>query len=102
MRQLSLALLAFPLLAGPAAAENLACQTVNGRTVCVEGPGTLNCQTVNGHTTCTHSPTQRLCDTRKGRVVCPGVPSVGEDVVVDTRTGRVRVRTGNVEVDIDD
>lgn len=105
MRQL-FPLLVLPLLpflfAGPAPAESLACQTVNGRTTCVEGSGTLSCQTVNGRTTCTHSPTQRLCDTRHGRVVCPGMPSLGEDVVVDTRQGRVRVRTGNVDVDIDD
>ena len=100
MRQLSLALLILPLFAAPAAAENLACQTVNGQTVCVEGPGTLACQTVNGRTTCTHSPTQRPCDTSRGRVVCPGLPSLGEDVVVDTRTGRVRVRTGQVDVDV--
>lgn len=101
MRHLSLALLTLPLLSGTATAENLACQTVNGKTVCVEGSGTLACQTVNGRTTCTHSPTQTLCDTRSGKVVCPGMPSVGGDVVVDTRNRRVRVRTGNVGVDID-
>jgi hypothetical protein len=105
MRHLFLALLTLPLLpmallSHPATAESLACQTVNGKTMCVEGSGTLACQTVNGRTTCTHSPTQTLCDTRNGKVVCPGMPSIGGDVVVDTRNGRVRVRTGNVDVDV--
>ena len=101
----ALALLPLTLLTGPAAAENLACQTVNGQTVCAQGPGTLDCRTVNNRTTCTHSPTQTLCDTRNGRVACPGMPSIGpslsDDVVVDTRNGRVRVRAGNANVDID-
>ncbi|HYH39621.1 MAG TPA: hypothetical protein VD860_15465 [Azospirillum sp.] len=103
MRTLSLALLALPLLAAPAAAENLACQTVNGHTTCVEGSGTLSCQTVNGRTSCSHSPNQRIvCDTRKGRNACPSMPMLNEDVVVDTSNGRVRVRTGGVAVDLDE
>ena len=100
---LALPLLALPLLATPAAAENLACQTVNGHTTCVEGSGSLSCQTVNGRTTCTHSPNQRVvCDTRRGNATCPGLPSLNDDLAVDTRNGRVRVRTGGVTVDLDD
>jgi len=102
---LALPLLVLPLFTGTASAENLACQTVNGQTVCVEGPGALACRSVNGRTSCTHSPNQRVvCDTRQGRTACPSVPipQVGEDVVVDTRGGRVTVRAGGVVVDLDD
>ena len=41
-----------------AAAENLACQTVNGKTVCSRGSGTLTCETVNGQTACRRGPSQ--------------------------------------------
>lgn len=103
MPLLAATLLATALLSTPAAAENLACQTVNGHTTCVEGSGTLSCQTVNGRTSCGHSPNQRVvCDTRRGNTACPSLPMLNDDVVVDTRQGRVRVRTGGVTVDLDE
>ena len=37
----------------PAAAGTSACQTVNGQTVCMQGPGTMSCTTINSRTTCT-------------------------------------------------
>lgn len=36
----------------PAGAENLACQSANGKTTCTTGPSVLTCETVNGNTTC--------------------------------------------------
>ena len=85
MRPLFLALLL--LAAAPAAAENLACQTVNGKTTCVEGSGTLACRTVNGKTTCTHTPEQRVCEVKDGRVLCPS----GREVSVDLPRSRARL-----------
>ena len=41
-----------PFPAEPARADSLACQTVNGKTVCLRGSGTLNCVTVDGETRC--------------------------------------------------
>lgn len=81
--------LAFLVFATPAAAENLACQTVNGKTICVEGSGNLSCQTVNGKTTCSHSPQQRVCEVKDGRVLCPGMRD--RDVVVDLPPSRERL-----------
>lgn len=52
----SLAMPALPFLAAPVHAESLACQTVNGKTVCLRGSGTLNCVTVNGATRCSATP----------------------------------------------
>ncbi|QCG90715.1 hypothetical protein [Azospirillum sp. TSH100] len=43
-------------VATPVLADTLACQTVNGRTVCMRGSGTLNCVTHNGRTRCTTTP----------------------------------------------
>ncbi|HYG85470.1 MAG TPA: hypothetical protein VD978_04360 [Azospirillum sp.] len=108
MRHLSLAAGAVSalLFALPAGAENLACQTVNGQTVCARGPGTLECRTVNGRTDCTHTPAgpsaapPSPCETRQGRTVCRVLPGMSEDVIVERKDGRVRVRTGGVDVDV--
>lgn len=48
----TLAVLLLTGLPATAGAENLACQTVNGKTTCMTGPGVLTCETVNGNTTC--------------------------------------------------
>ncbi|CAO3408841.1 hypothetical protein [Azospirillum largimobile] len=44
------------LTATPAQAVSLACQTVNGKTVCMRGSGTLSCVTVEGRTSCSATP----------------------------------------------
>jgi hypothetical protein len=43
-------------VAAPVQADSLACQTVNGKTVCMRGSGTLSCVTLNGRTRCTATP----------------------------------------------
>lgn len=43
-------------LTAPAQAVSLACQTVNGKTVCMRGSGTLNCMTLDGRTRCSATP----------------------------------------------
>lgn len=53
-----------------AAAENLACQTVNGRTVCSRGQGSLSCQTINDKTTCVTGPGALTCETLNGKTTC--------------------------------
>ncbi len=65
--------LAVLLLAAPpqaAKAENIACQTVNGKTVCSRGQGSLACQTVNGNTSCATGPSALTCDTVNGTTTC--------------------------------
>lgn len=44
--------LLFAAMAAPVQAESLACQTVNGKTVCMRGSGTLSCVTLHGRTRC--------------------------------------------------
>ena len=56
-------------------AENLACQTVNGKTVCSRGQGSLACQTVNGNTNCTTGPSALTCDTVNGTTTCRRGPA---------------------------
>ncbi|MBP2292013.1 hypothetical protein [Azospirillum rugosum] len=56
------------LTAAPAGAENLACQSVNGKTVCSRG--TLSCQTLNDKTTCTTGPGVLSCETVNGNTSC--------------------------------
>ncbi|MBP2302103.1 hypothetical protein [Azospirillum picis] len=48
------------LAATPALADSLACQTVNGKTVCMRGSGTLSCRTVDGETRCTATSAQAM------------------------------------------
>ena len=43
----------------PAQAVSLACQTVNGKTVCMRGSGTLNCVTQDGRTGCSATPSDQ-------------------------------------------
>ncbi|CAO3443461.1 hypothetical protein [Azospirillum argentinense] len=72
------ALAAILTLAGTpqtAAAENLACQTVNGKTVCSRGSGSLSCQTVNDRTTCVTGPGALTCETVNGHTACRRGPS---------------------------
>ena len=57
-------------LPATASAENLACQTVNGKTVCSRGQGTLSCQTVNDKTTCMTGPGVLSCETINGNTTC--------------------------------
>ena len=40
----------------PVRADSLACQTVNGKTVCMRGSGTLSCVTLDGRTRCSATP----------------------------------------------
>lgn len=54
----------------PASAENLACQSVNGKTVCSRGQGSLSCQTINDKTTCTTGPGVLTCETINGNTTC--------------------------------
>ncbi|MFP5516943.1 MAG: hypothetical protein ACLGJC_28155 [Alphaproteobacteria bacterium] len=42
--------------AAPAQAASLACQTVDGKTVCMRGSGTLSCVTLDGRTRCSATP----------------------------------------------
>ncbi|MBK3778363.1 hypothetical protein GAY31_30345 [Azospirillum brasilense] len=58
-----------------AAAENLACQTVNGKTVCSRGSGSLSCQTVNDRTTCVTGPGALSCETINGHTACRRGPA---------------------------
>ncbi|KAA0578400.1 hypothetical protein FZ983_18465 [Azospirillum sp. B21] len=43
-------------LTAPADAVSLACQTVNGKTVCMRGSGSLSCVTLDGRTRCSATP----------------------------------------------
>lgn len=49
-------LLSTALIAAPAQAVSLACQTVDGKTVCMRGSGTLSCVTLDGRTRCSATP----------------------------------------------
>ena len=66
----TLAALLLATFASAAGAENLACQTVNGKTVCSRGGGTLSCQTVNDKTTCMTGPGVLTCETINGNTTC--------------------------------
>ncbi len=66
----TLAVLLLTGLPATAGAENLACQTVNGKTVCSRGPGALSCQTVNDKTTCMTGPGVLTCETVNGNTTC--------------------------------
>lgn len=111
---------AFPLLAAgaallaqlvPAQAESLACQTVNGQTVCMRGSGTLSCQTVNGRTTCSSTPGEASAEMPSmppmpsmpsmPPMAMPSMPMPGGDVIVQQQDGSLRVRVGGVDVRID-
>ncbi len=48
--------LLFTAATTPAQALSLACQTVNGKTVCMRGSGTLSCVTQDGRTRCSATP----------------------------------------------
>ncbi|HYF88542.1 hypothetical protein [Azospirillum sp.] len=48
--------LLFGASTAPAQAVSLACQTVNGKTVCMRGSGTLSCVTLDGRTRCSATP----------------------------------------------
>ena len=48
--------LLFAALSAPVQAGSLACQTVNGKTVCMRGSGTLSCVTLDGQTRCSATP----------------------------------------------
>ncbi|CAO3425550.1 hypothetical protein [Azospirillum endophyticum] len=48
--------LLFMGVAAPVQADSLACQTVNGKTVCMRGSGTLSCVTQDGRTRCSATP----------------------------------------------
>lgn len=65
------------LAASPQAAkaEAIACQTVNGKTVCSRGQGSLACQTVNGNTSCATGPSALTCDTVNGSTTCRRGPA---------------------------
>ncbi|HYH17231.1 MAG TPA: hypothetical protein VD995_01320 [Azospirillum sp.] len=110
------------LAAAPPAAEagTLACQTVNGQTVCTQGSGSLACQTVNGQTTCLEGPGVLSCQTVNGQTTCstsrdtaarpapprlpwPLTPEGGssQDVTVEQRNGKLHVRAGGVDVLLD-
>jgi hypothetical protein len=110
------------LIGAPPAAQagTLACQTVNGQTVCTQGSGSLACQTVNGKTTCLEGPGVLSCQTVNGQTTCtttrdtaarPAPPSLpwplgpeaggSQDVTVEQRNGKLHVRAGGVEVDLD-
>ncbi|WP_448203303.1 hypothetical protein [Azospirillum sp. sgz302134] len=58
-----------------ASAENLACQTVNGKTVCSRGQGSLACQTVNDKTTCITGPGTLTCETINDKTTCRRGPA---------------------------
>ena len=103
----------FALLPG-ARAETLACQTVNGQTMCLRGSGSLSCQSVNGQTLCRQGPGALHCRTAGERTVCsdeaaaapPPLPPdaaepSGREVSVMQDGGRLQVRAGGVEVRID-
>lgn len=110
---------AAPLLSPAARAESLACQTVNGQTMCMRGSGSMSCQTVNGQTLCQQGSGALSCQTVNKRTVCStdpkGMPapealpqlspdlkgSFDQDVTVEQDGGKLRVRAGGVDVRIE-
>lgn len=103
-------LAALVLAAFPAAAGNRICQTVDGRTHCVEGEGYLACRTVGDRTHCVQGksppfeapPTETPPTEAPRAEVMPDLRMPGGgDVSVRVEGGRVRVRAGGVGIDLD-
>ena len=107
------------LLLPVAKAETLACQTVNGQTMCMRGSGSMSCQTTNGQTICNQGSGSLSCQTVNKRTVCstdpnstpsvkelPQLPSdlkgyLNQEVTVEQDGGKLRVRAGGVDIQID-
>lgn len=101
-RTLFIAVLLITFAATPSQAESRICQTVNGRTVCAEGSGSLSCRTVNEDTVCEHGPAPRV----PPQEALPELPPTfrGPDIPnlwVEIEEGRVRVRSGNLDIGLD-
>ena len=84
----------------PVRAESLACQTVNGETVCMRGSGTLICETINDLTRCRSEPARPL-DQEIPLPPLPFLVNPSDDIVIEQNGTRLRVGAGGVEVHID-
>ncbi|HYG90225.1 MAG TPA: hypothetical protein VD978_28665 [Azospirillum sp.] len=107
------------LASSPVGAESLACQTVNGQTMCMRGNGSMSCQTINGQTTCTQSSGSgsMSCETINGRAICStgqgaslAPPSVMPDVwgalarqglTIERKGTAMRIQTDDLDLELE-
>lgn len=73
--------------------QSLICQSVKGRTTCLQGSGSLSCVTIDGHTEC-----RRDEDMAPEAGAVPDDLGKDDDPLVLRQDGRLHIRAGGVDV----